>query len=57
MLKLKTPLKKSKLLINAWSFYDWANSVYSLVITTAIFPLYYASIFSNKITLEVFNLK
>src|ERR1051326_8034628 len=24
--------------------YDWANSVYSLVITTAIFPIYYNSI-------------
>ena len=56
MLKLKTPLKKgSKLLINAWSFYDWANSVYSLVITTAIFPLYYASIFSNVNYITVFE--
>ena len=26
---------------NAWAFYDWANSVYPLVITTAIFPLFY----------------
>jgi UMF1 family MFS transporter len=26
---------------NAWAFYDWANSVYSLVISTAVFPLYY----------------
>ena len=25
----------------AWAFYDWANSVYSLVIATAVFPLYY----------------
>ena len=24
-------------LINAWAFYDWANSVYSLVIATAVF--------------------
>lgn len=30
-------------LINAWAFYDWANSVYSLVIGTAVFPLYYVS--------------
>jgi len=28
----------------AWSFYDWANSVYSLVIGTAIFPIYYAAV-------------
>jgi len=33
-----------KKLINAWAFYDWANSVYSLVISTAVFPIYYASI-------------
>ncbi len=26
---------------NAWAFYDWANSVYPLVITTAIFPIFY----------------
>jgi UMF1 family MFS transporter len=31
-------------LINAWAFYDWANSVYSLVIATAVFPIYYESI-------------
>lgn len=28
----------------AWSMYDWANSVYSLTITTAIFPIYYESV-------------
>ncbi|MET2984281.1 MFS transporter [Aureibaculum conchae] len=33
-----------KKLINAWSFYDWANSVYSLVIGTAVFPIYYESV-------------
>ncbi|MFN3952436.1 MAG: MFS transporter [Thermaurantimonas sp.] len=27
-----------------WAFYDWANSVYSLVIGTAIFPIYYATV-------------
>jgi MFS transporter, UMF1 family len=27
---------------HAWAFYDWANSVYSLVIATAVFPIYYA---------------
>ena len=42
--------KGDKKLINAWAFYDWANSVYSLVISTAVFPIYYSSItesFSN----------
>lgn len=27
--------------IKAWTFYDWANSVFPLVITSAIFPNYY----------------
>ena len=51
MLSKKKPKKGTKKLINAWAFYDWANSVYSLVITTAIFPLYYAALFAenNKI--------
>ena len=31
-------------LIKAWAFYDWANSVYSLVISTAVFPLYYSAV-------------
>lgn len=30
--------------VRAWCMYDWANSVYSLVITTAIFPIYYKAI-------------
>lgn len=30
--------------LKAWVLYDWANSVYSLVIATAIFPIYYESI-------------
>ena len=25
----------------SWILYDWANSVYSLVITTALFPIYF----------------
>lgn len=28
---------------NAWAMYDWANSVYPLVITTTIFPIYYSA--------------
>lgn len=34
----------SKKTVRAWTFYDWANSVYSLVISTAIFPIYYESV-------------
>ena len=33
--------KGSRKLLNAWAFYDWANSVYPLVITSAVFPIYY----------------
>ncbi len=40
----KTVQKNNRKTMNAWAFYDWANSVYSLVITTTIFPLYYASV-------------
>ncbi|MCB9167631.1 MAG: MFS transporter [Flavobacteriales bacterium] len=31
-------------IIRAWTMYDWANSAYSLTITSAIFPIYYAAI-------------
>lgn len=31
----------SKKVINAWCLYDWANSAYSLVITSTIFPAYW----------------
>lgn len=34
-------------LLNAWAFYDWANSVYSLVIASAVFPIFYELIFSD----------
>lgn len=37
----KTYLRNDKKLINSWAMYDWANSVYSLTIATAIFPIYY----------------
>lgn len=32
-------------LLNAWAFYDWANSVYSLVIASAVFPIFYNALF------------
>ncbi len=35
---------------NAWAFYDWANSVYSLVISTAVFPIYYNAVAEPQIT-------
>ena len=56
MLSSKVPLEKgSKKLINAWAFYDWANSVYSLVISSAIFPLYFGALFADINTISFFN--
>ena len=40
--------KGSKKLLNAWAFYDWANSVYPLVISSAVFPIFYESLFANR---------
>ena len=37
-------MKGDKRIINAWAFYDWANSAYPLVITTAIFPMFYEAV-------------
>ena len=34
-------------LLNAWAFYDWANSVYSLVIASAVFPIFYNALFAK----------
>lgn len=41
--------KQQRKFINAWSFYDWANSSYPLVITTAIFPLFYTAVTSGNV--------
>lgn len=36
--------KDNKRITNGWTFYDWANSVYPLVITSSIFPIYWSSV-------------
>lgn len=36
--------------LNGWAFYDWANSVYALVISSSIFPLFYGALFRLKDT-------
>ena len=44
-MKSRVKLQKgNQKLINAWAFYDWANSVYPLVISSTIFPIYYSAI-------------
>ncbi|MFH6971076.1 MFS transporter [Flavobacterium petrolei] len=40
--------KGSKKLLNAWAFYDWANSVYTLTIASAVFPIFYEALFSER---------
>lgn len=44
-------IKGNKRVIKGWIFYDWANSVYNLVISSAIFPIFYANI-TEKFYLE-----
>jgi MFS transporter, UMF1 family len=34
----------SKKVVNGWAMYDWANSVYNLVITSTVFPAFFESI-------------
>jgi len=41
--------KGSKKLLNAWAFYDWANSVYTLTIASTIFPIFYSALFLNNV--------
>ncbi|EMQ93942.1 membrane protein [Xanthomarina gelatinilytica] len=41
--------KGSKKLLNAWAFYDWANSVYTLTIASSIFPIFYSALFASNI--------
>lgn len=36
--------KGDKKLLHAWAFYDWANSVYPLVISSAVFPIFYGAL-------------
>ena len=44
-----------KKVLNAWAFYDWANSVYPLVISTAVFPIYYGTLFVDSDYIEIFG--
>ncbi len=40
--------KNQKKVLNAWTMYDWANSVHNLVITTVVFPMYFLATTSEK---------
>ena len=47
---MKNQYKKGdKKLLNAWALYDWANSDYPLVISSAVFPIYYGALFVDDL--------
>ena len=46
---MQTLQKGDKKLLNAWAFYDWANSVYTLTIASSIFPIFYSALFLDRI--------
>jgi MFS transporter, UMF1 family len=41
-------MEPDKKVIKSWCMYDWANSVYNLVINTSIFPIYYTAVTDNE---------
>lgn len=41
----------SKKVVNGWAMYDWANSTYSLVVTSTLFPAYYTAMAPEHIPL------
>ena len=43
----------NKKVVRAWTFYDWANSAYSLVISSALFPIYFSAIAHSNGASEV----
>ena len=47
---------KPNKILGAWAFYDWANSVYPLVISTAVFPIYYGTLFIDSEFVEIFGI-
>lgn len=49
--------KGNKKIINAWCTYDLANSVYNLVITATIFPIYFKIVTPEKISILGSDLK
>lgn len=46
MTSTQTPIDQPSV-IRAWCMYDWANSVYNLVITTTFFPIYFLAVTSS----------
>jgi len=55
---VQTIVKGDKRIIRGWVMYDWANSVYQLTISSAIFPIYYNAVTRNgdNFTVSFFGL-
>ncbi len=49
--------KNDKKVIRGWSFFDWANSAYALVISTAVFPPYFSGTAPENMMLFGHSLK
>ena len=47
--------KSDKKIIKGWVFYDWANSVYNLVVSSSIFPIFYDTITTNRFKANYFK--
>jgi len=50
------PALNDKKTINGWAMFDWANSAYALVITTAVFPAYYNALSTEPVQILGFTL-
>ena len=48
--------KNDKRIVRGWVFYDWANSVYNLVVSASIFPIFYDVVTTNRFKSAYFNL-
>lgn len=47
--------KGNKKIIRGWVMYDWANSAYNLVISSAIFPIFYDTVTTNDFKAKFFD--
>jgi UMF1 family MFS transporter len=49
--------KNNKKVLRAWTMYDWANSVYSLSITSAMFPVFYGIYTPDSMSIGGYTVK
>lgn len=49
-------VKGDKKVIKGWVMYDWANSVYNLVISSAIFPIFYDTVTTKYYKTEKYHI-